>query len=147
MSRLYHALTLLCPNGERFPLRIKHNTFGWAAGWLSHPASQERKRFLLQSALGDAQVLLKTARPHSAQVISPREFRLKVVSPGKLEPLVSSPCRCLTEIRTRGFLYRGRSLTRKRTPTGPYRRPMPRVLGGSFGGWRCLRDPCSAFSL
>jgi len=28
-------------------------------------------------------------------------------------------------------LYRGTSLTRKRTPLGPYRRPMPRVLGGS----------------
>ena len=27
--------------------------------------------------------------------------------------------------------YRGTSLIRKRTPLGPYRRPMPRVLGGS----------------
>ena len=27
-------------------------------------------------------------------------------------------------------LYRGTSLTRKCTPLGPYRRPMPRVLGG-----------------
>ena len=27
--------------------------------------------------------------------------------------------------------YRGTSLTRKRTPLGPYRRPVPRVLGGS----------------
>ena len=27
--------------------------------------------------------------------------------------------------------YMGTSLTRKRTPLGPYRRPMPRVLGGS----------------
>ena len=27
--------------------------------------------------------------------------------------------------------YRGTSLTRKRPPLGPYRRPMPRVLGGS----------------
>ena len=26
--------------------------------------------------------------------------------------------------------YKGTSLTRKRTPLGPYRRPMPRVLGG-----------------
>ena len=26
--------------------------------------------------------------------------------------------------------YRGTSRTRKRTPLGPYRRPMPRVLGG-----------------
>ena len=30
--------------------------------------------------------------------------------------------------------YRGTSLTRKRTFIGPYRRPMPRVLGGSLGG-------------
>jgi WD40 repeat protein len=28
-------------------------------------------------------------------------------------------------------LYRGTSLTRKRTPLGPYRKLMPRVLGGS----------------
>ena len=27
--------------------------------------------------------------------------------------------------------YRGTSHTRKRTPLGPFRRPMPRVLGGS----------------
>ena len=27
--------------------------------------------------------------------------------------------------------YRGTSLTRKRTPLAPYRRPMPRVLGWS----------------
>jgi len=30
-----------------------------------------------------------------------------------------------------GAEYRGSSLTRKRNPVGPYRRPMPRVLGGS----------------
>ena len=29
--------------------------------------------------------------------------------------------------------YRGTSLTRKRTLLGPYRRPMPRVLGGVLG--------------
>jgi len=28
-------------------------------------------------------------------------------------------------------VYRGTSLTRKLTPLGPYRRPRPRVLGGS----------------
>ena len=33
-----------------------------------------------------------------------------------------------------GFeVYRGTMLKRKRTPLGPYRRPMPRVLGGSQG--------------
>ena len=30
-------------------------------------------------------------------------------------------------------LYRGISLIRKRTPLGPYRRPMPRVLRGHRG--------------
>ena len=30
--------------------------------------------------------------------------------------------------------YRGTSLARRRTPLGPYRRPMPRVLGGTQGG-------------
>ena len=34
--------------------------------------------------------------------------------------------------------YRGTSLTRKRNPLGPYRRPVPRVLGGSYGGGRFL---------
>ena len=34
--------------------------------------------------------------------------------------------------------YRGTSLTTKRTPLGPYRRPMPRVLEMSWGGGRFL---------
>ena len=34
--------------------------------------------------------------------------------------------------------YRGTSFTGKRTSLGPYRRPMPRVLGGSWGGGRFL---------
>jgi len=33
-------------------------------------------------------------------------------------------------------IYKGTSLIRKRTPLGPYRRPMPRVLWGSQGGGR-----------
>ena len=36
--------------------------------------------------------------------------------------------------------YRGTSLTRKGTTLGPYRRPMPRVLGGSQGAERLLCD-------
>ena len=36
--------------------------------------------------------------------------------------------------------YRGNSLIRNRHPVGPYRRPMPRVLGGSYGGGRFLVD-------
>ena len=34
----------------------------------------------------------------------------------------------------------GTSLTRKRTPIGPCRRPMPSVLGGSWGGGRFLKN-------
>jgi hypothetical protein len=34
--------------------------------------------------------------------------------------------------------YRGTSLIRKRTAQGPYRSPMPRVLGGSYGFGRFL---------
>ena len=34
-----------------------------------------------------------------------------------------------------GCCYRGTSLIRIRLPLGPYRRPMPRVLGGGYGGW------------
>ena len=38
----------------------------------------------------------------------------------------------------RDMAYRGASLIRKRTPLGPYRRPMPRVLGESLGAGRFL---------
>ena len=34
--------------------------------------------------------------------------------------------------------YRGISIIRKRTPVGHNRRPMPRILGGSYGGGRFL---------
>ena len=34
--------------------------------------------------------------------------------------------------------YRGTLLIRNRTLLGPYRRPMPRVLGGSWGGGRFI---------
>ena len=35
-------------------------------------------------------------------------------------------------LRLRAFgVYWGTALARKRTPPGPYRRPMPRALGGS----------------
>ena len=34
--------------------------------------------------------------------------------------------------------YRGTSLTKTRPPLGPYCRPMPRVLWGSWGGGRLL---------
>ena len=34
--------------------------------------------------------------------------------------------------------YTGASLTRKRNPLEPYRRPVPRVLGGPEGGGRFL---------
>ena len=37
------------------------------------------------------------------------------------------------EVRVRR--YRGTSLIRKRTPLGPYRRPMPRGTWGGPGGW------------
>ena len=33
--------------------------------------------------------------------------------------------------RARGCVHMGTSLIRERTPVEPYRRPMPRVLGGS----------------
>ena len=36
------------------------------------------------------------------------------------------------------LLYTGTSLTRKRTPLGPYRRPTPRVLGGPRGERVCF---------
>ena len=36
-----------------------------------------------------------------------------------------------SRLSNRILQYRGTSLTRKCTPLGPYRRPRPRVLGGS----------------
>ena len=43
--------------------------------------------------------------------------------------------------------YRGTSLIRKRTPLGPYRRLMPRVLGGSWGGGRFLMSEVPMYTL
>ena len=41
-------------------------------------------------------------------------------------------------VGVRDHQCRGTSLTRKRTPLAPYRRPMPRVLGRSWEGGRFL---------
>ena len=45
--------------------------------------------------------------------------------------------------------YGGTSLIRKRTPLGPYRRPMPRVLGGPRGVDAFLwgRYPCMSLHI
>jgi hypothetical protein len=43
--------------------------------------------------------------------------------------------------------YRGTSLIRKRTPLGPDRRPMPWVLGGSWGGGRFLMGEVPQYAL
>ena len=62
--------------------------------------------------------------------------------PARAAAEAASAFRCLlpqltpdtVDLSARGGLvldYRGTSLTRKRTPPGIYRRPMPRVLGGS----------------
>ena len=47
--------------------------------------------------------------------------------PQTLSPKPSTPSHQPTALPH----YRGTALTRKRTPLRPYRRPMPRVLGGS----------------
>ena len=44
-------------------------------------------------------------------------------------------------------LYRGTSLTRKRTPLGPYRRSMPSALGGSQRGGRFLMGEVPLYSV
>jgi len=71
-------------------------------------------------------------------------FRLKSLKPFMWAPLRSEASRGFRReggrkralfLATRpGAMYRGTSLIRKRTPLGPYSRPMPRVLGGSYGG-------------
>jgi hypothetical protein len=58
----------------------------------------------------------------------PRGMRF-LVSGGILLSSSESGPRCLN--RHTPLPYRGTSLTSKRTPLGPDRRPMPRVLGGS----------------
>ena len=58
-----------------------------------------------------------------------RCFRILTLANGMSSPIASSVL---------DFEYRGNPLTRKRSPLGPYRRPMPRVLGGSSGGGRFL---------
>jgi len=44
----------------------------------------------------------------------------------------------LLEIKETHCPYRGTSLIRKRNPQGPYRKPVPRILGESKGGGRFL---------
>ena len=46
-----------------------------------------------------------------------------------------------------GSDYRGTSLARKRTPVGPYRRPMSRVLVGSKGGGRFLMGEVTLYEV
>ena len=46
--------------------------------------------------------------------------------------------RCSYEDKSRCSPHRATSLMRKRIPLGPYRRPVPRVIGGSWGGGRFL---------
>ena len=43
--------------------------------------------------------------------------------------------------------HRGTSLIRTRNPLGPYRRPMPRALGGSQGGGRFLMGEVPLYTL
>jgi len=43
--------------------------------------------------------------------------------------------------------YRVTSLIRKRTPLGPYRRPVPRALWWSWGGWRFLMSEVPLYTL
>ena len=42
-----------------------------------------------------------------------------------------------------GIAYRDTSLIRNQPPVGPYRRPTPRVLGGSWGDGRFLMGEVS----
>ena len=57
------------------------------------------------------------------------------------------PAECLTSPSLRVLLYRGTSPIRKRTPLGPCRGNMPRVIGGSSGDGRFLMSEVSLYSL
>ena len=54
-----------------------------------------------------------------------------------MERILGNMCVVLPQ-RQNIHLHRGTSLTRNRPPIGPYRKPMPRVLGGSYGRGRAL---------
>ena len=62
--------------------------------------------------------------PYSRPIQNPEE----ILRGGLHAPSVTDPA------GTAVSAYRGASLIRKCTPLGPYRRPMPRLLGGSYGG-------------
>ena len=49
--------------------------------------------------------------------------------PGDMQPLVLLTSGLLPDSEKQS--YRGTSITRERSPLGPYRRPIPRVPGGS----------------
>ena len=66
------------------------------------------------------------------------KFRLRGVPCNRLRdfPARPPPSSSIEKFQVLG--YRGTSLIRKRTLLGPYRRPMPRVLGESWWGGRFL---------
>ena len=72
--------------------------------------------------------------PHQQRPTQPQRLRgLKCIP-----RVLGSGNRPLCNVFQDAFHYNGTSRTRKRTPLGPYRRPMPRVLGRSYGWWRFL---------
>ena len=83
----------------------------------------------LSSKIGTNHTVRARFRPWRSGEESQKTFQVVPSSLGSGQ--VSTP-RAARALSTRGQNedYRGSSLTGKRTPLGPYRRPMPRVLGG-----------------
>ena len=73
-----------------------------------------------------------------------------VLTPGSSRFFEGKSCRA-TSSPLEGYVFKvaqitgGTSLTRKGTLLEPYRRPMPKVLGGSYGGGRCLMSEVSLY--
>ena len=97
-------------------------SFRAVRGYLAHKKQRPRRALQYDSAygpmvvLGDRAVFYKRGTP-----VVPNLRRRKTRTQGY-------PAHTKTSSR-RTLQYRGTSLIRKRTPLGPYSRPMPRVLG------------------
>ena len=107
---------------------------------LTRPALNWRISSILSAAkFSDHKTSMTTHYPH---VRRPSNLRLTVRFGGACDPkgtraILQNKIQCPPMLGARRA-YWGTSLTRKRTPPGPYRRPIPSVQGGSCGGGRFL---------
>ena len=110
---------------------------------LAHTLHIELDRLLYSTARGN--ILQSLSCPRK---LSPSQASGDFAKSWKILPYCLLVCeRCLVFMDTGVHTFRGTSLTRKRLPIGPFRRLMPRVLGGSFGGGRFLMGEAPLYRL